>query len=120
MKVKKKISNVLYETTGVQQLQRIEPDTTDFTEFTEWLSNSFKHPSKTSITSRILKHQDVIVATNEPSTEEPPEELDTVNQKPELKYIRDDDMITGVEITCSCGEVIRLNFAYAFKNADQN
>ncbi len=101
-------------------MQRIETDTTNFMEFTEWLSNSRKHPSKITSTSRILKHQDVIVAANEPSTEELSGNSDTLNQKPAIKYIRENDMITGVEVTCSCGEVIRLNFAYAFKNADHN
>ena len=112
--------NAWHKTTGVQQLQRTESNTTNFTEFTEWLSNSIKQPSKTNITSRILKHQDVIVAANEPSSEELAENSNTASRKPEIKYNRDDDMITGVEITCSCGEVIRLNFAYAFKNADHN
>ncbi len=101
-------------------MQILESDTKNFTKFTEWLSNSRNQPSKISSTSRILKHQDVIVAANELSTKEMQDDSIKVTQRPEIKYIRDDDMITGVEITCSCGEVIRLNFAYAFKNADHN
>ncbi|NIA31324.1 MAG: hypothetical protein GWP06_15625, partial [Actinobacteria bacterium] len=88
--------NAWHKTTGVQQLQRTESNTTNFTEFTEWLSNSIKQPSKTNITSRILKHHDVIVIANEPGIEELPEDSTTVNQKPEIKYISDDNMITGV------------------------
>lgn len=113
------VGNAYHITTGVQQLQRIDSDTGSFTEFTEWLSNSHNQPKLTS-SFKILKHQDVIVAANESGTEERQDDSIKVNQKPQMKYIRDDDMITGVEITCSCGEVIRLNFAYAFENANHN
>ncbi len=85
-----------------------------FKELKQWPTGHQHALAKTP--SRILKNYRVVVKEQETPASEQFEENehqeDTAQQKPEIKYTKENGIITSVEIICTCGERIELAFDY--------
>ena len=92
-----------------------------FKELKQWPTGDQDTLAKTP--SRIFKNYQVMVKKQETPGAEQLEKNeqteDKAQQKPEIKYIKENGIVTSVEIICTCGERIELAFDYGEAENDK-
>ena len=87
-----------------------------FKSLAAWVSSRHTQDSPPKSPPRVVKSQDLVdsvailpASLRGEDAEEPSEEIHPGH---EIKYLREDGAITGVEIKCACGEEVLLRFDY--------
>jgi len=89
-----------------------------FKNFSDWLKLETSHQISAKGLSKILKRKD-IMSGQKNSIHEPKNTISELNKnehKPQIVLKESDGIVTGLEITCVCGETINVDFEYDKKS----
>ena len=85
----------------------------NFVEYTYWLSESRRNPRvKASRPSRVLKGSQVVINDNKYNSKP----LKKHSHEPLVQFEEENGIVKNVEITCSCGEKLKIALDYDSDN----
>jgi len=89
-----------------------------FKNFSDWLKLESSHHISTKGISKILKQKDIMSGSKNSIHEQKNSisELNKKEHKPQIVLKESDGIVTGLEITCVCGETINIDFEYDKKS----
>ena len=83
--------------------------TEDFVEYSNWLSKAHRNIQNSKIKpDRILKNHQVTIDTTQNNSKT----VNNHNHDPVVQFEEVDGVVKNIEITCSCGEQLRLALDY--------
>lgn len=90
-----------------------------FMDQSKWLDKVSSHQSLPKSPPKVLKNREVLLAAAEMACFDDGyhhgQSDDTQDSEPQINYLSEKGMITGVAITCTCGKEIVLKFDYENK-----
>ena len=87
-----------------------------FTNFNDWISGSRDSAKKANSHLKVIKRNEFQIidknAQFQSSSHGPTKVSGASALEPQIEYKMDNNVLTGLEIKCACGEVFNLNFSY--------
>ncbi len=85
-----------------------------FEKLSDWLTDKPNYNLSSKEKTKIKIQKNMIPESNnsKPVEKKPVPELNKNNQKPKIDLMEKNGVVTGLKITCVCGEIININFEY--------